>query len=326
MDELLKLKRDGLVRGRRVINHPIRLLLVRIVDLFCGGRKRRDQAAFLEIYPDLLKITGVKQLLQVHARFELSGMKKSLEGTPFYNRFLQRIKLTQDAAKKKSIDPWIQATDFERLFATYFERDRLPLRAVDVPRGAILLTHVDSMLTGYKLKGHKLRFRQRLKHIKAFLFKLFTGESYIHAVLSLGNGEFFHLDKRGDAYGGVIQDAKDKVCYQYQIILPNKDAIMKDAPLECFDTLMDNICAEAKTTGLRVKIRGSKIVFNIGRNRFKRKKGLQWILEKREYTCSSLINALFAHFGIDISKKLGKDPQYIAPGDFLHSHYFSQLT
>lgn len=285
----------------------------------------------------------IKDFLVIEAKLLLSKQRKELANLSLFHAFQEKLEAKHALVKKflkitkakypLELKRWIESSEFQRKFACYNGYQEVPLKVEEIPPGAILLTNVHSLIRGLRIQGKRVQKKHWFLLFKAYMFQLFTGSPLIHAELSLGNGQFFHLDNKRKIFQCIIKEVqKDKVCFQYDILFPNKEKILttfrknnQKYPVKDFKQFMELLIHEAKSRGVRVKIRSYKVILKIGmswRQRFPLKRRKAWHPEKIDYTCSGTISALFAHFGVDFARFLKKIPDDLSPADLKKTSFF----
>ncbi|NGX43053.1 MAG: hypothetical protein K940chlam7_01344 [Chlamydiae bacterium] len=314
----------------------------------------------------------VKKVMQIEAKIFTSGWAKSLKGGENYQTFKKEVGGLQNLAKTKCEDPlpdsenlpetaeawkdyftedrklaqWIHSDPLQRKFAVWNDSEDLPLRGREIPRGAVLLANPTADLIGYRLLGQKAsalgRKWRKDKIIKPIL-SLFTKSPKTHAVLSLGEGQFFHMDKgpaknkAGDiekrSPGGYVEERtwKDRALYLYHVHLPNKTMLDELERKNLKDSFFDKIVKGAKTEGTKKKTYPLDLI-RVILPTSRRPKGYteeaaekEWVNSKQGFSCSGAIGALYANKGFDVGKQFGKRPNRITPGDLYKSKYFDSI-
>ena len=356
---LLNLRPGDLIRGNRIVLREqifMRFFLF-IKSFFYNLFSKRQYSKIQELAIPLKEMIHlmdqipsdqidpilIKNFLVIEANLLNSFLKKELPKFVLFLEFQQKLRkkqsqtqrLLENSPKKHPLElqRWIGSNEFQRKFACYHGYHEVPLKVEEVPAGAILLTNVHSLIRGLRIQGKKVQKKHWFLLFKAYLYQLFTGSPLIHAELSLGKGEFFHLDNKQEIFQCIVKEvAKGKVCYQYDILFPEQEKILNafrasnpKYPVHNFDQFMKLLIHEAKTQGVRIKIRSYQVVIKIGmswRKRFPLRRRKAWLPGKVDYTCSGTISALFAHFGVDFAKVLKKIPDDLSPADLKKTPFF----
>ena len=296
-----------------------------------------NKETFLEI-KEWIRLVSKMQVMGWDRSLKLLRNRKYIRFLKSYHKLLLKAKplATQWANTQEEIEikRWIEADTFQRKFAVLEGLPTVPFTTDEVPAGSILLTNVNKLFTGLRLKGKAFTLSHFIAKCKSYLSKICTGHKHIHAELALGDGEFFHLDSKKDGfYNCVVKKMKKpKVCFMYDILIPNEKLMLDtynksqpNAPIVSFKVFIDKIVAEAITRGVKVKSKTSDIMKLS--SPFRRTKKYDptksWDPENKGYACSAVISSLFGRYGIDIGKSINKKSESLAPGDFLVSEYFS---
>lgn len=247
--------------------------------------------------------------------------------------------------EKHSIRRWVEADELQLQFAGY--SNEIVYKAEEIPVGAVLLNNHPAYLVSNRLRGFKKTIMQRIKGIRNVVCRIFTGLPLIHTVAALGGGRFIHVAKDNESTGkriGVcvgrpeIEDFSDeartkagkkpKYMFGYDVMLPNHqrfsdvlgiprdqvETFLKNEwkplleastkhPLTSFWNMVGTICNSTRPS-----------TYNI-RTVYQEKPG-------KGYSCSGLVSAVFARFGLDPVEKCKKRVEKAAPADFVRSNLF----
>lgn len=311
-----------------------------------------------EVYFSSDYFLGVKKLLELDAHLQISAMGKNLKSNENYLLFKSSLKSLQEESKstvllwqdQETIDPqekvnrwvtrmWIESYSIQRKFAASINSPYLPLKAKDVPEGAILLPNYKKHNTYHDLLGHTLfsRINSNVKHwIQGFL----SFSSYTHAEISLGQSKVWHILIRE---GGTLEDRSiearaargihtEKIYGNYTVLFPNKEKITKEyndnnqGPDLTFVDIFEKIRSEIHLNGSKMEatfIEPMKLLFpNKRTDDYNCKSG--WQPGSTRLACSSAIGALLGFVGIDIGKELHKRCDHLEPRHFTHSSFFQR--
>jgi hypothetical protein len=378
-ENILTLQEDDLFRNGAAlnINNIFERIIYFIVDLFTGGTKALDNREFDLVWQRSLNekigeledlashdnynadfFAGLKKVLLVKAKLEVSGWARHLNGNANYQSLVERVGLLHTLGKEHvatwaeheragsgqhpaEVRRWIEASEFQRKFAAASPSGQLPYKMSEIPAGSVLLTDVDSSMAGLRAKGLKPTFCQYFQQFKAGLVKLMTGSSVIHAEIALGGGRFFHLDKvEGQVLSGsgVIEDrnldsrGEPRICFQHQIWTPNRDRIVENYnrenpshPVRDFDELFDQMRTRVDNEGRAV----CGNILSIAKPGIPSRRPTNYDPHTawdprsgKNYACSGVVAALYGKFGTDIGRQFGKMAEDVSPADYQHSEYF----
>ena len=371
-------KNGGRIRfGKAVrVNNIFRKAILAIIDLIFKNPNLKEyeninhtlERKVLELKGENVDWTNketlmkMKTLLRVQARIHNSGWEqKNLKEHGNYENFKNQITEIQDVARKSlasikqelkdksaktetekelyQLMRWSTATEFQCQFAEYMGNDSVPMNGKEVPLGTILLTDPAADAIGHKIRGHKLRSTELRKlFLDATFIKMTTGRGFTHSALSLGQGEYFHMDKReGQKPGGVIESEKDwgedKFLHRYVMIEPNRAEIEKELKGKSLEQFLSEVNETARKEGTKKKAR-FKDVFKIafpcfgGMRSEEYTKSEEWNREwdkDQGLSCSATLSCLFAKHGVDIGKDFRKKANYVTPNDLYNSRFFRKI-
>jgi hypothetical protein len=343
-----------------------------IRELFYGGKVKNDHLESQNFYAsatqlianleyllrnsvtcNLQAIEMTKTLLKVEAHIATSGMHVHAAEHAAFKGKVENLQMLaqQSLARHETALPndhqtarWIRSIREQRLFAATCESD-LPYLWKEIPEEAVLLYNPRAWMISHLIKDRNfgLSFALFSKKIKAYVTRFFTGFSNTHAELHLGKGRTYDLDKpngslcvgkgvyheRGGSDGIV-----NKVCYYYDVVLPNKEKMLRiynaRAPeqehVASFDQLWVKMKQELAARGQEFSATFwdiAKVVLA-----FPREKNYDCSTAwdpNRQYGCSALIAALFGKFYIDIGGSLARKKKVdnVAPGDYLKTELFN---
>lgn len=338
-------------------------------------RARIRTLQFTQNEPNEAWYRDIKTLLHVNAKFQATGWSKSLKNDANYECFtsaLQELKAhavksvktwvdhqeclsEAEINERKEIARWIEADEAQLEFAGYM--DAVPWRADEVPAGAILLTNPKALKLRNKILGFKQSWGQYIasglmkgiKEIKAIVCGLMTGYPVTHAMFSMGNGRFFHVDKDESSRWGCsgvarIEDhslasrqskakpgvkAKPKIWFDHEIMLPNRANIEKRLPKgKTYDKFMADCLEEfEKIANSKEKVKttfGTLVKVPFGRPRPEKNYDPATVYDNNimrgeGMSCSGTICGAMAKHGYDFAKQLNIKVEKASPTDFLIS-------
>lgn len=311
---------------------------------------------------DLQTLRDFQTLQKVKAKIRISGLASHLKEDATYRAFKTALKemtpLAQDKISSLNVESeeekeekalltrWTHSRAIQRDFAAICPSQKLPLKALEVPKGAILVTNGKARILEHLLEGHHLNLFQRIKKISNFLIYLISGrkKQAIHAELSFGKGKVFHMDKdKGAFFSGsghletrlLTKKNKEKVAIAYDIFVPSDKATSHmlshynkthpATPIKTKEELWQKIEEDIEQTGRKAKANAYalfKLLFPS-----KREKGYNgaaaWQPEKKLYACSAAVASIFAKYGLDMGKEFDKKVEEMMPMDFYESSHLT---
>lgn len=254
-----------------------------------------------------------------------------------------KLNRTDDYENAYQIYRWINSTSQQRRIAAVTPTKMLPLKAEEVPAGAVLLTNVDLWYKALKLRGLNPKLNQFLRSIKGVFNLLFTGKNIIHAEISLGSGKFLHQDdsKKESCVGittiedrGAVQKGRKikPTIITHEVVVPMADRMgKKQGDLEAaIGRMKDKESIQVRTSPVDIIKCGLSHLFPS-----KKKKGFQSPdylndldgsgVVKKGLSCSATVAALYRSEGIEVGTNLGKTVDEINPADFTRTGMFKPL-
>lgn len=303
----------------------------------------------------------MKRILHVKAKMDYTGWSSSLKEHRDYKVYTAAIAnlkahsmanvdaWVSDPAKrgsaktKKNICRWIKADDLQLKFAGY--SNEIVYKAEEVPVGAVLLNHHEAYIAGNYLRGFKPSFMQRVNGLRDYFCKWFTGMPLVHAVAAIGQGRFLHVAKdnseTGESIGccngkPLIEDYSDakrgkkgtKYMFGYEIMMPNYAKMGKAAgktAAEMRNIIENDWVATLEGSQKHALTSFFNMVGTICNSSRPDDYDITQVYQDNPetgYSCSGLISAVFARYGVDIAQHNLKRLDKVSPADFALSEMF----